>query len=65
MVSHNFIRNEVFDDYADRLRELTRLFVIAQRDKEYDEQIRELEAEQTALRTVGAAARNNAAIDSL
>ena len=65
MASHNFIRNEVFDDTADRLRELTRVFVLSQRDKEYDDQIRELEAEHTALRSVAAAERNIAAIDAL
>ena len=65
MASHNFIRNEVFDDTADRLRELTRVFVLSQRDKEYEEQIRELEAEQTALRSVAPTARNNIAIDAL
>ena len=65
MASHNFIRNEVFDDTADRLRELTRVFVLSQRDKEYDEQIRELEAELTALRSVALAARNHVAIDVL
>ena len=55
----------MFDDTADRLRELMRVFVLSQRDKEYDDQIRELEAEHTALRSVAVAERNNAAIDAL
>ena len=65
MASHNFIRNEVFDDTADRLRELTRVFVLSQRDKEYDDQIKDLETQQGALRAVALAERNVAAIDAL
>ena len=65
MASHNFIRNEVFDDTTDRLRELTRVFVLSKRDKEYDDQIRDLEAQQEALRAVALAERNVGAIDAL
>ena len=62
MASHNFIRNEVFDENVDRLNELKR-FVITQRRKtaEYDATITEQEAERTCLRA--AVPRDQAAID--
>ena len=61
MAGHNFIRNKVFDENADRLNELT-IFVITQRKTaEYDATIAEQEAERTRLRA--AAARDQVAID--
>ena len=61
MASHNFIRNEVFDENVDRLNELTR-FVITQRKlAEYDALIAELDAQRTELG--GVMPRDQAAID--
>ena len=50
MASHNFIRNEVFDENVDRLNELTRFVITQQKTAEYDATIAELEAERTCLR---------------
>ena len=47
MASHNFIRNEVFDENVDRLNELTRFVVTQQKMAEYDVTIAELDAERT------------------
>ena len=52
MASHNFIRNEVFDENVDRLNELTRFVVTQQKMAEYDVTIAELDAERTLLRNV-------------
>ena len=61
MASHNFIRNEVFDENVDRLNELTR-FVITQRKlAEYDALIAELDAQRIELG--GVMPRDQAAID--
>ena len=61
MASHNFIRNEVFDENVDRLNELTR-FVITQRNTaEYDALIAELDAQRIELG--GVMPRDQAAID--
>ena len=44
MAGHNFIRNEVFDENADRLNELTRFVMTQRKMAEYDATIAELEA---------------------
>ena len=61
MASHNFIRNEVFDENVDRLNELTRFVVTQQKMAEYDVTIAELDAERTLLRNV--AQKDEAPID--
>ena len=61
MASHNFIRNEVFDENVDRLNELTRFVITQRKTAEYNATIAELEAERTRLRA--AAPRDQAAID--
>ena len=61
MASHNFIRNEVFDENVDRLNELTRFVVTQQKTAEYDVTIAELDAERTLLRNV--AQKDEAPID--
>ena len=49
MASHNFIRNEVFDENVDRLNELTRFVITQRKTAEYDATIAELDAERIAL----------------
>ena len=61
MASHNFIRNEVFDENVDRLNELTRFVITQRKTAEYDAMIAEQEAERTRLRA--AAPRDQAMID--
>ena len=61
MASHNFIRNEVFDENVDRLNELTRFVITQRKTAEYKVTIAELEAERTRLRA--AAPRDQAVID--
>ena len=61
MASHNFIRNEVFDENVDRLNELTRFVITQRKTAEYDATIAEQEAERTRLRA--ALPRDQAAID--
>ena len=61
MASHNFIRNEVFDENLDRLNELTRFVITQRKTAEYDATIAEQEAERTRLRA--AVPRDQAAID--
>ena len=61
MASHNFIRNEVFDENVDRLNELTRFVITQRKTAEYDATIAEQEAERTHLRA--ALPRDQAAID--
>ena len=61
MAGHNFIRNEVFDENADRLNELTRFVMTQRKTAEYETTITELEAERTRLRA--AAPRDQAVID--
>ena len=52
MASHNFIRNEVFDENVDRLNELTRFIITQRKTAEYFATIAEQEAERTRLRAV-------------
>ena len=47
MAGHNFIRNEVFDENADRLNELTRFVMTQRKTAEYEATRR---AESTAER---------------
>ena len=61
MAGHNFIRNEVFDESADRLNELMRFVMTQRKTAEYEATITELEAERTRLRA--AVPRDQAAID--
>ena len=61
MASQNFIRNEVFDENVDRLKELTRFVITQRKMAEYDATITELDTERTRLRN--AVPRNQAAID--
>ena len=61
MASHNFIRNEVFDENVDRLNELTRFVITQRKTAEYNATITEQEAERTRLRN--AVPRDQAAID--
>ena len=63
MVSHNFIRNEVFDENVDRLNELTRFVITQQKMAEYNATITEHEAERTRLRNI--VQRDQAAIDDV
>ena len=61
MAGHNFIRNEVFEENADRLNELTRFVITQPKTVELDATIAELEAERTRLRA--AVPRDQAVID--
>ena len=61
MASHNFIRNEVFDENVDRLNELTRFVITQQKTAEYDALIAELDAQRIELG--GVMPRDQAAID--
>ena len=61
MASHDFIRNEVFNENVDRLNDLMRFVVTQRKMAEYDTTITELYAERTGLRN--AAPRDQAAID--
>ena len=61
MAGHNFIRNEVFDENADRLNKLTRFVITQRKTAEYEATITELETERTRLRA--AVPRDQAAID--
>ena len=61
MASHNFIRNEVFDENVDRLNELTRFIITQRKTSEYFATIAEQEAERTRLRAV--VPRDQAAIE--
>ena len=61
MASHNFIRNEVFDEYIDRLNELTRFVITQRKMAEYDALIAELDAQRIELG--GVMPRDQAAID--
>ena len=63
MAGHNFIRNEVFDENADRLNELTKFVMTQRKTAEYETTITELEAERTRLRA--AVPRDQAAIDAV
>ena len=63
MAGHNFIRNEVFDESADRLNELMRFVMTQRKTAEYEATITELEAERTRLRA--AVPRDQAAIDAV
>ena len=63
MAGHNFIRNEVFDENADRLNELTRFVMTQRKTAEYDAMITELEARRTELG--GIMPRDQAAIDAV
>ena len=62
MAGHNFIRNEVFDENADRLNELTRFVMTQRKMAEYDATIAEWEARRTELG--GIMPRDQAAIDA-
>ena len=61
MASHNFIRNEVFDENVDRLNELTRFVITQRKTAESDAMIAELDAQRTELG--GVMPRDQAAID--
>ena len=61
MASHNFIRNEVFDENVDRLNELTRFVITQRKTAEYDALIAELDAQRIELG--GVMPRDQAAID--
>ena len=61
MASHNFIRNEVFDENIDRLNELTRFVITQRKTAEYDALIAELDAQRIELG--GVMPRDQAAID--
>ena len=61
MASHNFIRNEVFDENVDRLNKLTRFVITQRKTAEYDATIAELDAERIQLG--GVMPRDQAAID--
>ena len=63
MAGHNFIRNEVFDENADRLNELTRFVMTQRKMAEYEATIAELEAQRTELG--GVMPRDQAAIDAV
>ena len=60
MSGHNFIRNEVFDESADRLNELTRFVMTQGKTAEHDAKIAELEAQRIELG--GVVPRDDAAI---
>ena len=62
-MSHNFIRNKVFDENADRLNELTRFVMTQRKTAEYDATITELEEQRVQLR--GIMPRDQAAIDAI
>ena len=49
MASHNFIRNEVFDENVDRLNELTNFVTTQRKTAEYDALIAELDAQRIEL----------------
>ena len=61
MASHNFIRNEVFDENIARLNELMSFVITQQKMAEFDATITEQEAERTRLRN--AVQRDQAVID--
>ena len=63
MAGHNFIRNEVFDENADRLNELTRFVMTQRKTAEYDATITELEEQRIQLR--GIIPIDQAAIDAI
>ena len=63
MAGHNFIRNEVFDENADRLNELTRFVMTQRKTAEYDATIADLEDRRTELG--GVMPRDQAAIDAV
>ena len=63
MAGHNFIRNKVFDENADRLNELTRFVMTQQKTAEYDATIAELEDQRTQLR--GIMPRDQAAVEAV
>ena len=58
MAGHNFIRNEVFDENADRLNELTRFVMTQRKTTEYDATIAELEEQR--IQVAGIMPRNQA-----
>ena len=61
MASHNFIRNEVFDENVDRLNERTKFVITQRKTAEYDALIAELDAQRIELG--GVMPRDQAAID--
>ena len=61
MASHNFIRNEVFDENVDRLNELTNFVITQRKTAEYDALIAELDAQRIELG--GVMPRDQEAID--
>ena len=63
MASHNFIRNEVFDENVDRLNELTNFVITQRKTAEYDALIAELDAQRIELG--GVMPRDQAAIDAV
>ena len=63
MAGHNFIRNEVFDENADRLNELTRFVMTQRKTAEYEARIAEIEAQRIELG--GVMPRDQAAIDAV
>ena len=63
MAGHNFIRNEVFDENADRLNELTRFVMTQRKTAEYDATIADLEDQRAELG--GVMPRDQAAIDAV
>ena len=63
MAGHNFIRNEVFDENADRLNELTRFVMTQQKAAEYDATIADLEIRRTEIG--GVMPRDQPAIDAI
>ena len=63
MAGHNFIRNEVFDENADRLNELTRFVITQRKTAEYDATIAELEEQR--IQVAGIIPRNQANIEAI
>ena len=63
MAGHNFIRNEVFDENADRLNELTRFVMTQRKTAEYDATIADLEIRRTEIG--GVMPRDQPAIDAI
>ena len=63
MAGHNFIRNEVFDENADRLNELTRFVMTQRKTAEYDATIADLDDRRTELG--GVMPRDQPAIDAI
>ena len=63
MAGHNFIRNEVFDENADRLNELTRFVMTQRKTAEYDATIAELEEQR--IQVAGIVPRNQANIEAI